>query len=628
VLNFKSSKDVARWLKDKPREFAVVIGARAALRVAPMLVTSLGVRGGGVERIGRKTILPTFRGLATSWVASRWPTYSAVLRDTCTASARAAGTSAAVESDSGAAYAADAAFRAAEAAAAGARPVAVAKSANAIAASAASAGYAADASIVTDNSAASNAAREAIYAAISADATALEAMANSGDRGARENAAALARLKLWQHGAPELQTSAWDRLEHILLTANPDWIVWTTWYRNRLNGDQAIEDLEIASIAIDERIWIQGPRAVNREIRKLTEQQKRQKRNQAGERNLDSQFSIAMAPKVPAQGAGPHFQLRDDGVIDFAPPIAIDRRGNNIARLRALHPIMRDLARNLVRALGHGNVPHRNLYERAQSYLSVIDQELEQILFARLYVEGIRLENASTAANAKIAEKELPPLDISAREELDSLLRLHGTFVLSTADGLTLLAVEERYRRRPHEEQELKEATLAFAQELTQRPDVIDPAAANFVLRTVEDSGKGTHPERAEVVAVSTTRNMAIVLISGATLGALPVAGSIFVGAAGLVGGGLAALVAIEGLKKTKSFLEISGLVTKGLDQLSEADLQQVMANRARVLRPLANFTLKIEPTLRRLASNRGQFSWLTAPLDWLKKRSNRDEGS
>jgi hypothetical protein len=162
VPNFESSKDVARWLKDKPREFAVVIGARAALRVAPMLVTSLGVRGGGVERIGRKTILPTFRGMATSWVASAWPTYSAVLRETHAASARAAGTSAAAEPDSGAAYAADAAFRAVEAAAAGARTSAVAKSANAIAAAAASAGYAAGAAVVTDASAAANAARAAV----------------------------------------------------------------------------------------------------------------------------------------------------------------------------------------------------------------------------------------------------------------------------------------------------------------------------------------------------------------------------------------------------------------------------------------------------------------------------------
>jgi hypothetical protein len=279
---------------------------------------------------------------------------------------------------------------------------------------------------------------------------------------------------------------------------------------------------------------------------------------------------------------------------------------------------MRELARGLVQALSHGNVPHSNLYERAQNYLSLIDQGLEEISFAQLYVEGVRLENASKAADEKISEKELPSLETSVSEILGTLLRLHGTFVLSTADGLALLAAEERYQRRPHEEQELREATLAFAQELKSRPDIMDPAAAAFVLRSAEDLGKGTHPERSAIAAVGTTKNAAIVVISGATLGALPVVGGLLIGTAGLIGGGLAALVGVEGLKRAKSFLAISGLVTKGLDQLSEADL----ASRAGVLKSYVSFVLKIEPALRRLAEIRGQFSWLNASLDWLKKRA------
>jgi hypothetical protein len=138
------------------------------------------------------------------------------------------------------------------------------------------------------------------------------------------------------------------------------------------------------------------------------------------------------------------------------------------------------------------------------------------------------------------------------------------------------------------------------------------------VLRSAEDLGKGTHPERSAIAAVGTTKNAAIVVISGATLGALPVVGGLLIGTAGLIGGGLAALVGVEGLKRAKSFLAISGLVTKGLDQLSEADL----ASRAGVLKSYVSFVLKIEPALRRLAEIRGQFSWLNASLDWLKKRA------
>jgi phosphohistidine swiveling domain-containing protein len=337
--------------------------------------------------------------------------------------------------------------------------------------------------------------------------------------------------------------------------------------------------------------------------------------------------SPSAPPELPEQGPGPHFMLRDDGVVDFAPPAAIDSLGNNIPHLRALHPLMRDLARNLVETLGHGNVPHSTLHERAQSYFALIDQEIDEISFAQLYVEGVRLENASKSANEKIAEKELPSLNTSAREELETLLTLHGTFILSTADGLALLGAEERYKRRPHEEVELRETILEFAKELKKRPDIMSPNAATFVANSAEELAQGKHPERSAIAAVSTTRNAAIVIVSGAALSAIPVVGGLMVGAPGLIGGGVVAFIGAEGLKKAKSFLAISGLVTKGLDQLSEADLQRIVSANARELTPYIRFILKIEPTLRRLA-NRDQFNWLSTSLDWLRKHFDRNNDS
>jgi hypothetical protein len=43
-------------------------------------------------------------------------------------------------------------------------------------------------------------------------------------------------------------------------------------------------------------------------------------------------------PDLPIQGPGPHFELTKTGVIDFVPPEALDRKGNNIGRLQRLHP--------------------------------------------------------------------------------------------------------------------------------------------------------------------------------------------------------------------------------------------------------------------------------------------------
>jgi hypothetical protein len=177
---------------------------------------------------------------------------------------------------------------------------------------------------------------------------------------------------------------------------------------------------------------------------------------------LDADKRPPSVPDLPAQGPGPHFVVGEQGVVTFAPPDDIDQQGNNLAQLRTLHPSLRELTRSLAEVLGRGNVPHADLRERVQDYLTLVDQDLQTVPFGRLYVEGVRLQNAATAANSKIAERELPSFDASVQELLHSTLALHGTFILATAEGMALLASEERYQRRPQEEQEFRAAALAL----------------------------------------------------------------------------------------------------------------------------------------------------------------------
>jgi hypothetical protein len=107
---------------------------------------------------------------------------------------------------------------------------------------------------------------------------------------------------------------------------------------------------------------------------------------------------VTPPPEIPTQGYGPHFEVGDDGIITFAPPDALDRQGNNVARLEKLHPSLRSLSSGLVEVLGRGNIPHRHLRDRADAYRILIDQKLECIDLALLYVEGVRLANAEKAA--------------------------------------------------------------------------------------------------------------------------------------------------------------------------------------------------------------------------------------
>ena len=74
-----------------------------------------------------------------------------------------------------------------------------------------------------------------------------------------------------------------------------------------------------------------------------------------GELDLTT-LPMERAPEPPSQGPGPHFEINDEGVIVFAPPEALDRQGNNVARLKRLHPTLSDLSADLIRLLGGSRI--------------------------------------------------------------------------------------------------------------------------------------------------------------------------------------------------------------------------------------------------------------------------------
>jgi hypothetical protein len=323
-------------------------------------------------------------------------------------------------------------------------------------------------------------------------------------------------------------------------------------------------------------------------------------------------------PDMPPQGVGPHFEIDERGVIGFAPPEALDRQGNHVQRLRSLHPTLCDLSGRVAAALGAGNSPHSNLRDRAIAYRERVDQPLEQVDFTLLYVEGVRLANADHAAAGKIIEGELPSLDAPVREALDSLLQLNGTFLMATVEGIETIAAEERYRRRPDEEREYRAAAVDFAASLQNQPDVIDSSAASLVLGAAEQIGQGANPERSGVVGTGAVRNVTITLAAGAAIVALPVVGGFALGTGGVIAGTLGLLVFGEGLKKSKSFADVTSLVTRGVDAASRADFNERLRALAALFRSHLDLVREIEPKMRRIARHGEEFSWINKLLDWL----------
>ena len=321
-------------------------------------------------------------------------------------------------------------------------------------------------------------------------------------------------------------------------------------------------------------------------------------------------------PAVPNQGVGPHFVLDEAGVIRFAPPEALDPQGNNVALLRSLHPRLLELLATLADAFARTNA-HEHLGGCLASYRKLLDRPLGQLDFGLLVAEGMILTNAD-AEDA--ADREEPDLDPAARSTLNSVLQLHGMFVTATRIGLTALAMEAAWRRRPEQEREQREAAVEFAEDLQGKPDVIGPAEAAAVREAARQIGQGPNPERSGTVATGMLRNVAIVMTVGATVASLPVGGGLEFGSVGAIAGTLFALLGSEALIRSKPFGSVAHAITSRLNLLSEAELRRELASIAHTFQPQLQFVLRAEPALRRLAGDRDAFAWLHRSLDWMKR--------
>jgi hypothetical protein len=228
-----------KWLATQERETVIAIAARAALRVAPLVVSN--------SEYHSKILVPltsaVFRASALARAAAKYPAraddFATAADDFATAdgaaragaadAARAAyADAAAARAAAGAAYAADAAARAAEAADA-----------------------ARDAARVVADAAAAD-----VWDSVQADAAAAPIIGPQG----------LADLPLWPAAIPDWANVRWARLV-VDLPKGEDWDVWIDWYENRLHGGSRGEDYELVFASVPQEEWDKGPAAANAWIR-------------------------------------------------------------------------------------------------------------------------------------------------------------------------------------------------------------------------------------------------------------------------------------------------------------------------------------------------------------------------
>ena len=383
---------------------------------------------------------------------------------------------------------------------------------------------------------------------------------------------------------PEQIAEAWDRLRTWMLEDEANnWDPWVQWYERVRDGRPSFgEAFDLAVASLTDEQWNEepAPAAVNRRIAALLAEHTRPE-------------------PIPPQGPGPHFTLGPDLRIALAPPAEIDADGNNLARIRELLPDVRQAAADLAGHLNPNMQPEisRNL----GAYRAAIGGEPETIAWGIVFGLGIRLDNAAAAARREIEDRLQPPLEDAAQEALDTSLSLHGPLILATAEGRALMAEADRMNLTREQQAALRRDALAVAAALNEDSEIIEKSAAEVVVEAVETIGEDPHPERGSAIGGATIRNVTILTVGIGAVAAI--AGVGFVQAA-------AALVAIEGLKKSKRFSALTDALGARIDGV------------LRTGTAFQNFVVRNEQHLRPMAANSAGMRWMLPYIDEIVRRN------
>jgi hypothetical protein len=257
-IALRSSEDVELFLADKPREWAEILAARAALRVFPLLCSVFkSVPRNGTRFTPADIVLTLLRGAALPWLAALVPSHGQRLRK---AAARAA-----------AATTASASASRAPARRASARARAVRAFARA-----------ADVARSADSPAAAYAAANTISAAARVHA-ALEVLSrDAASLASYSRADSLRSVRLWHSGAvPDFVADRWAELSNALLQADgaSDWsLIWIDWYEAIRDGRapwgltrEMGEQILVEAMLWPQEEWDKGALHINRRIARLIE---------------------------------------------------------------------------------------------------------------------------------------------------------------------------------------------------------------------------------------------------------------------------------------------------------------------------------------------------------------------
>ena len=198
----------------------------------------------------------------------------------------------------------------------------------------------------------------------------------------------------------------------------------------------------------------------------------------------------------PTSRIAPAFDFGDDGLLHIDSPPDLQDVTNDDKVLEELK-IVKD---NLKQAL-HGTNEYVYLLKVVNQYDEVFSDG--QISISFLYARGIRLENAIRATRRNIELGECTSFSAVMEENINSLLELHGAYIMSQKEGRARLEDAAAYRQSPQQIETIKATAEKLNDSVAKNTILFGEDVKKEVADAVQDIGKGTHPERSNQVATT-----------------------------------------------------------------------------------------------------------------------------
>jgi hypothetical protein len=297
------------------------------------------------------------------------------------------------------------------------------------------------------------------------------------------------------------------------------------------------------------------------------------------------------------------------------PPSELDASGNHIGRIQQFLPLVRRAADDLADTLNSNQFTLlcRNLAD----YRAAIAADAAEIPWGVVFGLGVRLANATDAAQRQIEDRLLPALEDPALEALQSLNMLHGSLIMATAEGRELEEQADRLQMTREQQAALRIDAAAIAAALHTDPEIIEPEADKIVTQAGEVIGEGPRAERGTVYGIATFKHVTTVLISAAALAAFVPMGLTLGGPVGASVAAGAAWIGYKALENSTRYKAVRTALGPWWDRLHELE-EGAVRQRLTKLVPFRQFVIRNEQPLRRMASNTRQMRWMLPYIDFI----------